>query len=147
MVFPDTEMEDGTGSGALVRAQPGDYVLVKVRLVWLSFPGGSRRSGGWFSKGRGQLSLFACAFLCLQTKSEHKAEQTSCTAAWGVLGVPSPRDSGMAGSARHCECCCPAPCGAWRGEAGSSHTARALFIPASSRAGTPADVLLQHSLS
>ncbi|XP_073164872.1 mitochondrial tRNA methylthiotransferase CDK5RAP1 isoform X2 [Lepidochelys kempii] len=30
VVFPDTEMEDGTGSGALVRAQPGDYVLVKI---------------------------------------------------------------------------------------------------------------------
>ncbi|XP_039355063.1 mitochondrial tRNA methylthiotransferase CDK5RAP1 isoform X2 [Mauremys reevesii] len=30
VVFPDTEMEDGTGSGAVVRAQPGDYVLVKV---------------------------------------------------------------------------------------------------------------------
>uniref|UniRef100_A0A8C3IW54 Mitochondrial tRNA methylthiotransferase CDK5RAP1 n=1 Tax=Chrysemys picta bellii TaxID=8478 RepID=A0A8C3IW54_CHRPI len=30
VIFPDTEMEDGTGSGAVVRAQPGDYVLVKV---------------------------------------------------------------------------------------------------------------------
>ncbi|XP_024071209.2 CDK5 regulatory subunit-associated protein 1 isoform X2 [Terrapene carolina triunguis] len=30
VVFPDTEMEDGSGSGAVVRAQPGDYVLVKV---------------------------------------------------------------------------------------------------------------------
>ncbi|XP_077688203.1 mitochondrial tRNA methylthiotransferase CDK5RAP1 isoform X3 [Eretmochelys imbricata] len=30
VVFPDTEMEDGPGSGALVRAQPGDYVLVKI---------------------------------------------------------------------------------------------------------------------
>ncbi|XP_067410055.1 mitochondrial tRNA methylthiotransferase CDK5RAP1 isoform X2 [Emydura macquarii macquarii] len=30
VVFPDVEMEDGTGSGAVARAQPGDYVLVKI---------------------------------------------------------------------------------------------------------------------
>ncbi|XP_074868035.1 mitochondrial tRNA methylthiotransferase CDK5RAP1 [Carettochelys insculpta] len=30
VVFPDTELEDGPGSGAAVRAQPGDYVLVKI---------------------------------------------------------------------------------------------------------------------
>ncbi|XP_038606483.1 mitochondrial tRNA methylthiotransferase CDK5RAP1 isoform X2 [Tachyglossus aculeatus] len=30
VIFPDTEMEDGTGRGSLVRAQPGDYVLVKI---------------------------------------------------------------------------------------------------------------------
>lgn len=31
MIFPDVEMEDATDSGLRVRAQPGDYVLVKVR--------------------------------------------------------------------------------------------------------------------
>ncbi|XP_028905387.1 mitochondrial tRNA methylthiotransferase CDK5RAP1 [Ornithorhynchus anatinus] len=30
VVFPDTEMEDGTVGGGLVRAQPGDYVLVQI---------------------------------------------------------------------------------------------------------------------
>lgn len=31
VIFPDVEMEDATDSGLKVRAQPGDYVLVKVR--------------------------------------------------------------------------------------------------------------------
>lgn len=31
MIFPDVEMEDVTNSELKVRAQPGDYVLVKVR--------------------------------------------------------------------------------------------------------------------
>uniref|UniRef100_A0A8D2Q318 Mitochondrial tRNA methylthiotransferase CDK5RAP1 n=1 Tax=Varanus komodoensis TaxID=61221 RepID=A0A8D2Q318_VARKO len=30
VIFPDVEVEDGTGSGATVRAQPGDYVLVEI---------------------------------------------------------------------------------------------------------------------
>ncbi|XP_075756930.1 mitochondrial tRNA methylthiotransferase CDK5RAP1 isoform X2 [Pelodiscus sinensis] len=30
VVFPDTELEAGAGSGAAGRAQPGDYVLVKI---------------------------------------------------------------------------------------------------------------------
>ena len=30
VIFPDVEMEDATNSGLRVRAQPGDYVLVKV---------------------------------------------------------------------------------------------------------------------
>ena len=32
MIFPDVEMEDVTNSGLRVQAQPGDYVLVKVRV-------------------------------------------------------------------------------------------------------------------
>lgn len=31
MIFPDVEMEDVNNSKVKVRAQPGDYVLVKVR--------------------------------------------------------------------------------------------------------------------
>ncbi|CAO2578187.1 Mitochondrial tRNA methylthiotransferase CDK5RAP1 [Lemmus lemmus] len=36
VVFPDAEVKDATNSGLTVRAQPGDYVLVKVRC--LEFP-------------------------------------------------------------------------------------------------------------
>lgn len=34
VIFPDVEMEDVTNSGPRVRAQPGDYVLVKVRYTF-----------------------------------------------------------------------------------------------------------------
>lgn len=30
VIFPDVEMEDGPRLGSVVRAQPGDYVLVQV---------------------------------------------------------------------------------------------------------------------
>ncbi|XP_067324394.1 mitochondrial tRNA methylthiotransferase CDK5RAP1 [Anolis sagrei] len=30
VIFPDVKMDDGTGSGSTVHAQPGDYVLVKI---------------------------------------------------------------------------------------------------------------------
>ncbi|XP_042321368.1 mitochondrial tRNA methylthiotransferase CDK5RAP1 [Sceloporus undulatus] len=30
VIFPDVEMDDGTDSGSVVHAQPGDYVLVKI---------------------------------------------------------------------------------------------------------------------
>lgn len=32
VIFPDVEMEDVNNSEVRVRAQPGDYVLVKVRF-------------------------------------------------------------------------------------------------------------------
>lgn len=37
MIFPDVEVEDVTDSGLRVRAQPGDYVLVKVRSSFCAF--------------------------------------------------------------------------------------------------------------
>lgn len=37
VIFPDVEMEDVTNSGLRVRAQPGDYVLVKVRCPFWVF--------------------------------------------------------------------------------------------------------------
>ena len=37
VIFADVEMEDATDSGLRVRAQPGDYVLVKVRSSFCAF--------------------------------------------------------------------------------------------------------------
>lgn len=38
VIFPDAELEDAAEPGAPGRAQPGDYVMVKVTYLQCSFP-------------------------------------------------------------------------------------------------------------